>query len=133
MLNFVKTLVGFLKESTTVKVFLFQAGAFSALPNGELPMMMKIMRKVVGAWAMGLGPNYKDNEAVIKYIGSIQNEIGFNTIVTRPGALAEKEGGATLGASKSPPMTPVTFKDLAAFSLKAIKDESLYGTYPFVQ
>ena len=70
---------------------------------------------------------------VIQYIGSIRNEIKFKTIVTRPGALTENAGGATLGVMESPPMTPVAFKDLAAFSLKALKDESLYGTYPFVK
>ena len=83
------------------------------------------MSKVVGTWVMGVGSNIKDNEAVIKYIGSIQNEIG---------TLAEKDGGATLWASNSPPMAPVAFGILAAFSLKAMKDESLYGTYyPFVK
>ena len=133
MLNFVKTLVGFLKESSTVKVLFFQAGAFAASPNGDLPIVMKIMRKAVGSWVMGLGPNYKDNEAVIQYIGSIQNEIKFKTIVTRPAALAENDGGATLVAADAPPMKPVAFKDLAAFSLKAMMDESLYGTYPFVK
>ena len=31
------------------------------------------------------------------------------------------------------PNFPITFTDLAAWSLKAIQDESLYGTYPYVQ
>ena len=48
------------------------------------------MSKVVGTWVMGVGSNIKDNEAVIKDIGSVQNEIG---------TLAENDGGATLEAS----------------------------------
>ena len=68
MLNFVKMLVGILKESTMVKVFLYQGGSFAALPNGDLPMSMRIMRKVVGSWIMGLEPVYMDNGHSIHWI-----------------------------------------------------------------
>ena len=121
-----------MKQVKTIKVFLFQAGAFSALPNGDLPFMIRIFRVILGSWVMGLGPNYMDNEAVIKYVDSIQSDIDFKTIVTRPSALDDSEGGATLAVTETPPTSKTAFKDLASFTLQAIKDQLLYGTYPFV-
>jgi hypothetical protein len=133
MLNFVKKLLAIMKESPTVKTFLYQAGAFSAKPDGSLPVSMKVFRTMVGAWMMGLKPNYLDNEAVIKYVDSEKDACKFKIIVTRPGALKEEEGGKKLEASDKPEMGAVTFKDLAVFSLEAMKDESLAGKYPFVK
>lgn len=133
MLNFVQKLVAAAKKESSVKVLLYQAGAFSALPDGTLPMSMHIFRTVVGSWFMGLTPNFMDNEQVIKYISTQQEAISFKTIVTRPGGLSDSEGGKTLKASDDPETGFVAFKDVAAFTLKALTDESLYGTYPFVK
>ena len=133
MLNFVKTLIPLAKKESSIKVFLYQAGAFSALPDGTLPMSMRIFRTVVGSWVMGLYPNFMDNEQIIKYVDGEKDSLPFKIIITRPGGLQEKEGGQELKASEDPEMGFVAFKDLAAFNLKAMKDESLYGTYPFVK
>ena len=131
MLDFVKKLVTIMKETPSVKVFLYQAGAFSAKPDGSLPLLMKVFRTVVGAWIMGLEPNFMDNEAVIKYVDT-EKDCKFKIIITRPGGLKEDEGGKKLEASENPEMNMVAFKDLATFSLDAMKDESLVGKYPFV-
>jgi hypothetical protein len=57
----------------------------------------------------------------------------FDFIVTLPGSLAEKDGGATLRADqdRASPST-IAFADLGAFTVDALLDPSLYGTYPFV-
>lgn len=133
MLDFVKKLVAAAKKEASVKVFLYQAGGFVSLPDGTLPISMHIIRTLVGFWILGLKPNLMDHEQVLKYIDTEQESIQFKTIVTRPGGLNDSQGGKTLKASEDPETGMVAFKDLAAFSLTALKDESLYGTYPFVK
>jgi len=117
---------------TSVKVFLYQAGALSVEPGKTLPMSMKLMKSMADCF-MRLSPMVADNDAVISFIDS-QTKTPFKVIVTRPGGI--KKGDPTksgLEASDSPSMsTMVTFPDLALFNLKAIKDESLYGKYPYV-
>ena len=62
----------------------------------------------------------------------------FRVIVTRPAQI--KDYGAlqkdTLVVERFTPPSPIVgaigFYDLATFSLKALKDESLYGQYPYV-
>jgi len=133
MLNFVKTLLAEAQKVKSIKVLLYQAGFFAALPDGTLPFMLKILRTVIGSWYLGIGPNIMDHEAIIKYIDEQKDSLPFKTIVTRPGGLDDSEGGKTLKASEDPEMSVIAFKDLAAFSLEAMKDESLYGTYPFIK
>jgi hypothetical protein len=134
MINFVKILVPLLKKESSVKVLFYQAGAFSALPDGTLPWSMRIFRTLVGSWIMGIYPNFKDNEAIIQNIDKVKESLPFKTIVTRPGGLKDSEGGKTLVASDTDPETGfVAFQDLAKWSLTAMKDESLYGKYPFVK
>jgi hypothetical protein len=135
MLDFVKLLVKAMMAVPTVKVFLYQSGAFVPLADGTHPLCMRFMKKVVGECIAGIGPNLTDNHNVHKYIASIQGEIQFKTIVTRPGGL--NEGGAgeiKLAAVTSGcgPMGMTAFKDLGRFTVEAIKDESLYGSFPFV-
>lgn len=136
MLNFFKTIVEIVKEDNPcpkLKVLLYQAGAFSALPDKPLPMVGSFFKKVVGEWIMRIGPNIEDNTKVIQYIYDNSGTIGFNTIVSRPAALADKPSNATLRADHfSSSNFSITFYDLAVWSLKAIQDQSLYGTYPFV-
>ena len=80
----------------------------------------------------GIGPNLVENENIMKYMESIQEEVKFKTIATRPGALINSAGGSKLQATDNPPLMPTSYKDLGIFTVDAIKDESLHGKYPFV-
>lgn len=133
---FTQTLVEVMKETPTVKVFLHQAGAFVPHPDGSLPLIMKIMGTVIGRLA-GIWPNLREHENIIKYMSSVQNDddIKFKMIATRPGGLkfGESKKGIELVASDTDvPTTMVTYCDLGKFTVEAIKDESLYGRFPFV-
>ena len=128
MLNFAKLLVPIMEKEGT-KVFLYQAGAFSPDLNGKMPTMMKVLRGSVGRM-MGILPNIKDNDNVIKFLASSQMK--SKIIISHPGALAEKPSEKECHLAKKPPMGPVAFKDLAACSLKAIKDENACGFSHYV-
>jgi hypothetical protein len=131
MLNFISTLVPILEsDSSSVKVFVYQAAAFTKSPDGTLPFAIKLMRPIV-ARLMGILPNALDNDAVVRYLDK-NKPSSFQVIVTRPGQLVDKDDGKMkLVASNSPEMKAVTFKALAAFTLHAIEEESLYGKYPY--
>jgi hypothetical protein len=129
MFDFVKLLYPLLEAETSVKVFLFQAGGFSPVPGKSLPLLTSFMRATIGTM-IGIKPMLQDNDQVIKYLAD--NKKHFATIVTRPAMLEEKESSLVLTASQDKmSMSTITFKALAVFSVEAIKDESLYGTYPF--
>ena len=132
IVQFIQDLVEIMKQEPSVKVFLHQSGAFVAHPDGTQPLGMKILGTVVG-WLAGLGPNLEENLNIEKYMESVKDEVTFKMICTRPGGLKVGSGGTELAASDdSPPYGMATFKDVAVFTLKAIKDESLYGKYPYV-
>lgn len=131
IVEFIQELVRIMKETPSVKVFLHQAGAFIAHPDGTHPLSMKIM-STIATWLAGIGPNLEENLNIMKYMDSIQDEINFKTIATRPGGLTNGEGGTKLAATASPPLGMTTYKDLGVFTVSALKDESLYGTYPYV-
>ena len=135
MLNFVTSLTKIIQDAApSVKVFLYQAGAFSVLPGKSLSVIQSAVKTVVGEWIMKLGPNIEDNNDVIKYIQDNMGTFGFQTIVSRPAALTDKPARDVLIADHfNAPNFPITFVDLAAWSLKAIQDESLYGTFPYLQ
>lgn len=135
MLDFFTTLTQVLKETNpSVKVVVHQAGAFANKPDQELPFVMKAMRLVVGYGILRLGANIDDNIKVIQYVHDNASTLGFPVIITRPGALEDKPGGKEeLKADHfSGTYGSITFYDLAAFTLKALQDPSLYGTYPYV-
>jgi hypothetical protein len=78
----------------------------------------------------------RDNAAVGKYMFEEHNKESSRTtfpfIVTRPGHLNPGKSKYTIKASETEyPFTSVPLIDLAAFTLKALKDESLYYTFPF--
>ena len=130
MLNFVKLLFPIMSAEPSVKVFLFQAGAFSAAPGKPLSFMMKVMRSTIGSM-LGLGPMVRDNEAVTFYMAETIKD--FDVIVTRPGMLEEKDNGLVLVANHdSAPSGAITFKGLAIFTVNSLKDKNLYGKYPYV-
>ena len=53
--------------------------------------------------------------------------------MTRPSMLEEKESDMVVVADHDNiPSGAITFQGLAVFSVNALKDPSLYGTYPFV-
>jgi NAD(P)H-binding len=135
MIDFFTSLTEMLKKTNpSVKVVLYQAGGLSPKPGQQLPTMLKVVRLVVGRWILGLGPNLEDNDKVIQYVHDNASTFGFPVIVTRPGTLEDKAGGKEeLKADHfSPTYGSITFYDLADWSLKAIQDSSLYGTFPYV-
>lgn len=131
IVQFIKDLVGVMKEEKSVKVFSHQSGAFVAHPDGTIPLSMKIMA-FLATHLGGIGPNLEENLNIEKYTESIKDEVPFKIIITRPGGLKEGEGGVELAAVESPPLGMTTFKDLGVFTVKALKIEELYGNYPYV-
>jgi uncharacterized protein len=135
MKRFVEALWPLMKEERTIKAFLYQAGAFSSPPGKKLPLVLAIMRGTMGRM-MGFTPNVQDNDAVLAFIDSQLKDAAtttFKTIVTRPGMISEGPSKIKLmGSETKTPTGSIQFIDLAAFSLEAIKDESLYGKYLYV-
>ena len=135
MLHFFQSLVEVVQENDdiTPKVVFYQAGALAALPDKPLTLMQSFIRKVVGEWIVGNIGTIQDNEAVIRYIYEHKGDLGFDIIVSRPAMIKEKPSGTELKADHdNATNSPISFHDLAEWSLKAIQDESLYGTFPYV-
>lgn len=136
MLNFFQSLTKAIQDSApSVKVVLYQAGAFSERPGGKsLSLIQSAIKTVVGDWIKKMGPNMEDNTNVIAYIQENLNTLGFQTIVSRPASMTDKPSKDTLVADfHDHPNFPITFYDLAVWSLKAIQDDKLYGTFPYIQ
>mmetsp|Transcript_4776 Transcript_4776/g.10081 ORF Transcript_4776/g.10081 Transcript_4776/m.10081 type:complete len:228 (+) Transcript_4776:125-808(+) len=132
--GFVRDLVGIMKETPSVKVFLHESGCLTADPDGTQPLSMKIMGVVLG-YCNGIGPNTDEHFMEQQYLESVREDVSFKTICIRPGGLQKGEGGAELVASESPSglaFGMTDFKDLGVFTVRALKDESLYGKYPYV-
>eukprot|EP00542_Grammatophora_oceanica_P015955 CAMPEP_0194036260 /NCGR_PEP_ID=MMETSP0009_2-20130614/8615_1 /TAXON_ID=210454 /ORGANISM="Grammatophora oceanica, Strain CCMP 410" /LENGTH=222 /DNA_ID=CAMNT_0038677933 /DNA_START=40 /DNA_END=708 /DNA_ORIENTATION=+ len=125
MLNFVKALVPVMEEVHT-KCFIYQAGAFSPFPGKKLGMFSGFARATVGTMMMGIGPNVEDNDNVVKFLGSDECK-KVPTIVTHPAALTDKPGNKELQLVDSPPMSSITFEDLATLTLASLKNEEAYG------
>lgn len=134
MLHFIKRLWPVLLDESSVETFLYMASTFVPKPDGSNALSLKMLRPVVG-WYLGILPGVQDNEEVVKYIVSHENE-SFKSIVIRPGHCSEDttKSGHKLVATQQAPigMGTVAYVDLAAFILKAMRDLSLEGQYPFV-
>lgn len=131
IVQFIKDLYTIMKETPSIKVFLHQSGAYVAHPDGTHPYSMRIMNYLVG-WMAGISPNLEENLNIEKYMESVKDDMPFKIICTRPGGLQKGPGGKELGASESPPLGMVDYKDVGVFTVKALKDETLYGKYPYV-
>lgn len=132
---FLRDLVGVLRETPSVQVYLHQAGCLSVHPDGTMPLAMRIADRVLGRWILGIGPNNDEHSVEMRYLESVRGDVPFKIICTRPGGLKKGAGGTELVASEVPTglaLGMVDFKDLAVFTVKALKDESLYGKYPYV-
>lgn len=137
MINFVKCLMAAMKQTSTVKCFLYQAGFLAALPSEQkansLPWGTWIARKTV---ARGLEPNLQDHEAVMRYIEDERGDSSFASIFYCPPVLKDGEAVRKLSPatkrSIGTNLGGVSFKELAGLTLHAIKDESLYGSHCFV-
>lgn len=131
MLAFVQRLWPLLDAEPSVEVFLFQSVIFAPKADGTLPLLLRLLGPVA-AYANGNTAMLADNTAVTKFMAANEKP-GFAFIVTRPGALAEIEGGVTLVADQdASSFSKMAFADLGAFTVGALQDRSLYGTYPFV-
>ena len=99
-----------------------------------MPFSLKVLRPFLG-WYLGILPGIADNESAVQYIASHLSE-SFQSIVIRPGHCSDdtSKSGFQLIATQTAPVGPgsVTYVDLAAFILDAMKDTSLEGQYPFV-
>ena len=71
----------------------------------------------------------RDNTAVTKFIAA-NRDVSFDTIITCPGKIVDKEGGALLVTSQTPSFAAITFADLGTFTVGAVQVASLHGTYP---
>ncbi|MGB3406634.1 MAG: NAD(P)H-binding protein, partial [Jannaschia sp.] len=131
MIAFIQCLWPMLDAQPSLRVFLFQSVIFAPDTDGRSPAWLKVLAPVA-AYLSGNTEMLKDNTAVTKFIGaSISRR--FDTIVTRPGSIAQKPGGARLRADQhNASLSTITFADLGAFTVDAVKDKALYGTCPFV-
>ena len=130
MTRFVARLWPILDAEVSVRTFLFQSVFFAPEPDGSNPVILKLLAPVA-AFFTGATEMLRDNTAVTTFIAA-NCDVSFDTIVTRPGKIVDKPGGATLVASQTPSFAAITFADLGAFTVGAVQDASLHGTYPFV-
>ena len=130
MSRFIKRLWPILDEEESLEAFLFQSVFFAPEPNGSNPFLLKLLAGPA-AYFSGSTEMLKDNTAVTKFMAANKKD-SFEFVITRPGKLVDKEGGMSLQASQKPSFDAVSFKDLGAFAVEAVMDETLYGTYPFV-
>lgn len=130
MTRFIARLWPLLEAEPSLKAFLFQSVFFAPEPDGTNPLILKLAAPPA-ALLRGASGMLKDNMAVMKFIAANQAD-AFGTIVTRPGHLVEKSSGEALVASRKPTFAAITFADLGAFTVAAVQDQSLHGTYPFV-
>lgn len=130
MTRFIARLWPILDAEASVRTFLFQSVFFAPEPDGSNPLILKLLAPVA-AYFTGATEMLRDNAAVTKLVAA-NRDVSFDTIVTRPGKIMEKEGGAELVASQTPSFAAITFADLGAFTVNAVQDASLHGTYPFV-
>jgi putative NADH-flavin reductase len=129
MINFITLLVPIMEAEASIKVFLYQAGGFSPVPGKPLTFMTSLMRRVIVPM-IGIGPMLRDNDQVITYLA--ENKKHFEFIVTRPAMLEEKDNDLVVVADHNKMnMSTITYKALAIFTVDALKDSSLYGTYPY--
>jgi len=131
--EFLRVLVGAMREVPSIKVYLHQSGVLTPHPDGSQPWGMRLLDATFGRHVLRIGPNTDEHNVEQKYLESVREDLPFRFICTRPGGLETGKGGIKLLASDtSPCYTMVTFKDLAVWSLEALQDESLYGKYPYV-
>lgn len=131
MTNFVKLLYQVLAETNSkVKVVLYQGGAFTLAP-GEKSSFGKALMKLTAARMIGLLPMVKDNDSVCDFMTEQKSVVSFDMIYTRPGYLVEKDEKPLKASEESNMMAEITFSGLASFTLAALKDKSLYGSYPY--
>ena len=131
MIAFIRRLWPLLEAEPALKVFLFQSVIFAPKPDGSLPLLLKLLGPVA-AFLNGNTRMLKDNTQVTKFIAANTSD-HFDYIVTRPGAIAEKEGGRALTTDQNKgSLATITFANLGGFTVDALKDPSLYGTCPFV-
>lgn len=130
MTRFIARLWPLLEDEPSLKAFLFQSVFFAPEPDGTNPLILKLLASPA-AFIRGASDMLKDNVAVTRFIAAHQGGT-FGTIVTRPGHLVEKTSAEALIASRTPTFAAITFADLGAFTVAAVQDHSLHGTYPFV-
>lgn len=130
MMRFIARLWPLLEAAPSLRAFLFQSVFFAPEPDGTNPLILKLLASPT-AFIRGASEMLKDNVAFTKFIAAHQSGT-FGTIVTRPGHLVEKTSGEALVASRAPTFNAITFADLGTFTVAAVQDQSLHGTYPFL-
>lgn len=130
MTRFIARLWPILDAEASVRTFLFQSVFFVPEPDGTNPVILKLLAPVA-AYFTGATGMLRDNTAVTAFIAA-HRDVSFDTIVTRPGKIADKPGGTPLVASQTPSFAAITFADLGVFTVSAVQDAAMHGTYPFV-
>merc|ERR1719384_186366 len=129
-----KAVVAALKNVPTCKSLVVLVGNMAPAPGEERSFFVSKILLPSITTVFRAKPNIDDHIAVIEYINTIQDEVSFGTIALRPAALGTGEAEKEVKVHKaSPPVSDILKRtEVAAFALKAMKDESLYGTYPYI-
>lgn len=130
MTRFIARLWPILDAESSLRTFLFQSVFFAPEPDGSNAFILKLLGPPA-AFFSGNTEMLKGNTAVTKFMAANRKDT-LDYIVTRPGKLVAKAGGVDLVASRTPSFAALSFADLGAFSIGAVQDASLHGTYPFV-
>lgn len=129
----VEAIVEQMKKQSSIKSLTVLTGAFSMEPGEERSFFSRQLTSAI-IRVVGMKPNIDDHQGVNAFIGSIQNDVSFGTIVMRPARLGNGEFKSAVKAlEKSPSMMyEVTNEELAVYALEVMKDESMYGKFPFI-
>jgi nucleoside-diphosphate-sugar epimerase len=128
MTPFVKQAVSSMRKHG-VKRLVYQAGAFAPMPGQSLPLMMKIVRAIVGT-VTGMGPMLADNDSVLAYL--VNDVADLEWTVTRPAMIQEKPSKGVLKAATKSPSGAVHFVDLAAFDLAVAQSSEFVREAPYL-
>lgn len=131
-LNLVKALRPMMAKAGTT-TFLYNAGGLAFLEGERPPCMARTVRCIASCCVKALGPALQDHENVYKYMqssGMLKDE-PYGVIVPRPMAFGAGASKGKLKVTQAGGMGTESV-DIASFYLEALKDKSLYGTFPYM-
>jgi len=134
---FVQMLLPVLKKyGDTVMAFIHVATHLSSAPNEvkkkRTPIKLKAIKTYYRAKRKGFGHVIAESDQVSNHIvNNISSDIDF--LVLRPPIAKDLESIEKLSiVEKAPLRKTIAHIDLAEFALQAMKNESIYGTFPYV-
>mmetsp|Transcript_1021 Transcript_1021/g.2193 ORF Transcript_1021/g.2193 Transcript_1021/m.2193 type:complete len:459 (-) Transcript_1021:208-1584(-) len=133
---FIQMLLPVLKKyGDTVMAFIHVATHLSSAPNEvkkRTPIKLKAIKTYYRAKRKGFGHIVAESDQVSNHIvNNISSDIDF--LVLRPPIAKDLESIEKLSiVEKAPLRKTIAHIDLAEFALQAMKNESIYGTFPYV-